>query len=99
MKRLMLLFSFICISLYTQAQQQDETVKKDSIANWKRDSARIANTSPMKLQNQNTQKTNLNVPANKQQRSQYTYDKDGRIIGGSTTITSGKGKGKKKKKN
>ena len=97
MKKLTLLFIFVCFSVCVQAQQQDETIKKDSIANWKRDSARIANTSPMKLQNQNSQKPNLNVPANKRQRSEYTYDKDGRIIGGSTTILENKNKKKKKK--
>jgi len=96
MKKLMLLFVFTCLSVIVFAQKQDENVKKDSIANWKRDSTRIANSSPVKLQNQNSQKTNLNVPANKRQRSEYTYDKDGRIIGGSTTITTGKGKKKKK---
>ena len=92
----MLLLVFVCLSEIVIAQKQDENIKKDSIENWKKDSARIANSSPMKLQNQNSQKTNLNVPANKRQRSEYTYDKDGRIIGGSTTLTPAKEKKKKK---
>ena len=91
----MLLFT-VCVAKAQTDQTDPAKAKQDSIAKAKKDSTQIANSSPMRLNNSATKKAELNLPPAKRQRSQYTYDKEGRLTGGSTTIMESKPKKKKK---
>jgi hypothetical protein len=94
---ILFLFLFIVVSANAQTEKSDPVkTKQDSLAKAKKDSAQIANSSPMRVNNSATKKAELNLPPAKRQRSQYTYDKEGRITGGSTTIMESKPKKKKK---
>ncbi|MCU0382517.1 MAG: hypothetical protein MUF68_00495 [Cyclobacteriaceae bacterium] len=99
MKAVQLTTAFLFFALTSMAQNQadeKEKAKVDSIAKTKKDSTQIANSSPMRVNNSAAKKTELNLPPAKRQRSQYLYDRDGRLIGGSTTVLETKPKKKKK---
>lgn len=78
--------------------KQDSLHRADSIARRKADSTRIAQSSPLFIK-KNKQATPLQpmgtIEPEKKIQSQYTYENDGRVSGGKSTIKLGK----KKKKN
>lgn len=77
--------------------KRDSLHRADSIARWKADSTRIANSSPLRMNTkQNSYKIETgSVPAEKKVKSDYVYDKDGRVSGGNTTLQLNKSKKKK----
>ncbi|MBX2957951.1 MAG: hypothetical protein KF846_17425 [Cyclobacteriaceae bacterium] len=77
--------------------KSDSVHRADSIARWKADSTRIANSSPMRMNSkQNPYKVETgSIPAEKKVKSDYVYDKDGRASGGNTTLQLNKSKKKK----
>ncbi len=102
MKNLLIILPlFASASVFAQEgpekAKQDSLHRADSIAQWKADSTRISNSSPL-LRNKNQQGSTIQPigPNNpeKKVKSDYTYDSDGRITGGNTNLTI-----KKKKKN
>ncbi len=99
MKALLLIPTILILALSANAQNNSAEkvkAKQDSITQAKKDSTQIANSSPMRVNNSAAKKAELNLPPAKRQRSQYTYDKEGRVTGGSTTIMESKPKKKKK---
>ncbi len=78
---------------------QSKPIAKDSVVLAKdslkttppADSARLPSATMM-LRRQPAQTQQIGVPTYKEPRSQYTYDKDGRITGGNTSFKVGKKK-------
>lgn len=100
----LLFLTFVFTSQIVSAQvsppkvKQDSLHRADSLARRKADSTRISQSSPLFIK-KNNQATPLQpmgtLEPEKKIQSQYTYDSDGRVSGGQSTIKLGK----KKKKN
>ncbi|HRJ30129.1 MAG TPA: hypothetical protein PLV21_17900 [Cyclobacteriaceae bacterium] len=98
-------YILLLIALSTPALSQaneskpksDSVHRADSIARWKADSTRIANSSPLRMNaKQNSHKIETgSIPAEKKVKSEYTYDKDGRVTGGNTSLQLNKSKKRK----
>jgi len=78
--------------------KSDSVHRADSIARWKADSIRISNSSPLRMNNAKQNSPALQTggnPAEKKVKSEYVYDKDGRVTGGNTSLQLNKSKKKK----
>lgn len=77
----------ICLSGAAQVSPKKDSVQQmDTIQQWKADSARLSNSSPVRMNNPKNQsywKPSATTPAGKV-NSSYTYDANGNITGGST---------------
>jgi hypothetical protein len=96
--KVLIITSLFCVSAFTgRAQVSDSLRKADSIRQWKLDSMRAVNASPLRMKSTAPGMTNMGVKGSDPKvKSQYQKDKDGNVTGGSTTLQLGN---KKKKKN
>jgi hypothetical protein len=96
--RVLIISSLFCVSVLTsRAQVSDSLRKADSIRQWKSDSIRAVNTSPLRVKSSSPGMSNMGVKGSDPKvKSQYQKDKDGNVTGGSTTLQLGN---KRKKKN
>jgi hypothetical protein len=97
MRKMALIVIWVLASWNLAAQSKSAVkdsvvLKKDSLkVTAPSDSARLPSATMM-LRRQPAQSQQVNVPAYQEPRSQYTYDKDGRITGGNTSFKVGKKK-------